>query len=71
MAHEIIIRNGLIVDGTGRDGYTADIAIDGVPRYTLYVIDSSEKSILGKKSLGVFVVPLGMERELQVKEESG
>ncbi|NCX05631.1 MAG: amidohydrolase, partial [Actinobacteria bacterium] len=29
MAHDLIIRNGLIVDGTGRDGYTADIAIDG------------------------------------------
>ncbi len=29
MAHDLIIRNGLIVDGTGREGYTADIAIDG------------------------------------------
>jgi aspartyl-tRNA(Asn)/glutamyl-tRNA(Gln) amidotransferase subunit A len=29
VAHDLIIRNGLIVDGTGRDGYTADIAIDG------------------------------------------
>lgn len=56
---------------SSRFNVETDIAIDGVPRYTLYVIDSSEKSILGKKSLGVFVVPLGMERELQVKEESG
>ena len=29
MAHDLIIRNGLIVDGTGREGYKADIAIDG------------------------------------------
>ena len=29
MAHDLSIRNGLIVDGTGRDGYTTDIAIDG------------------------------------------
>jgi N-acyl-D-aspartate/D-glutamate deacylase len=29
MAHDLIIRNGLIVDGTGRDGYISDIAIDG------------------------------------------
>jgi hypothetical protein len=41
-----------------------DIAIDGVPRYSLYVIDHSEKSVLTNKTLGVFVVPLGMEREL-------
>lgn len=29
MAHDLIIRNGTIVDGTGRDPYTADVAIDG------------------------------------------
>ena len=29
MAHDLIIRNGTIVDGTGDAGYRADIAIDG------------------------------------------
>jgi len=29
MAHDLIIRHGTIVDGTGSDGYVADIAIDG------------------------------------------
>jgi N-acyl-D-amino-acid deacylase len=29
VAHDLIIRNGTIVDGTGADGYRADIAVDG------------------------------------------
>jgi N-acyl-D-amino-acid deacylase len=29
MAHDLIIRNGIIVDGTGRDPYRADVAVDG------------------------------------------
>jgi len=29
MAHDLIIRNGTIVDGTGREPYQADVAIDG------------------------------------------
>ncbi|MEO6123664.1 MAG: amidohydrolase family protein [Ilumatobacteraceae bacterium] len=29
MAHDLIIRNGSIVDGTGADAYRADVAIDG------------------------------------------
>ena len=29
MAHDLIIRNGTIVDGTGAAGYRADVAIDG------------------------------------------
>jgi len=28
MTHDLIIRNGLIVDGTGSDPYTGDLAID-------------------------------------------
>jgi len=49
---------------SSRFNVETDIAIDQIPRYTLYVIDSSDLSILEKKQLGVFVVPLGMEREL-------
>ena len=29
MAHDLIIRHGTIVDGTGKPAYTADIAVDG------------------------------------------
>lgn len=29
MAHDIIIRNGTVIDGTGSDGIRADVAIDG------------------------------------------
>ncbi|HWP56746.1 MAG TPA: amidohydrolase family protein [Candidatus Acidoferrales bacterium] len=29
MAHDLLIRNGLIVDGTGQQGFEADLAVDG------------------------------------------
>jgi hypothetical protein len=39
-----------------------DITINNVPRYQLHVIDHNEKNVLALKTLGVFVVPLGLER---------
>lgn len=40
-------------------------------RYTLIVVDSDNKKVLKQKTMGVFVVPLGLERELQItKHES-
>lgn len=29
MAHDVVIRNGQVIDGTGRPGWLADVAIDG------------------------------------------
>ena len=29
MAHDIVIRNGIVIDGTGAQGVAADVAIDG------------------------------------------
>jgi len=29
MAHDLVIRNGTVIDGTGNPGYEADVAIDG------------------------------------------
>jgi N-acyl-D-aspartate/D-glutamate deacylase len=29
MAHDLVIRNGMVIDGTGSPGYEADVAIDG------------------------------------------
>jgi hypothetical protein len=28
--HEIVIRGGAIIDGTGQPGFTGDVAVDGV-----------------------------------------
>lgn len=40
-------------------------AIDGVPRYRLLIRDHTGQAF-AKKTMGVFVVPLGMEREMQI-----
>ena len=29
MAHDLVIRGGNVIDGTGRDAFAADVAIDG------------------------------------------
>ena len=29
MAHDVVIRGGLVVDGTGNEPFTGDVAIDG------------------------------------------
>lgn len=44
-----------------------DDAINGQPRYTLHVIDSDDVNDLSKKTMGCFVVPLGMEREMRIE----
>jgi len=40
--------------------------IKGKPRYTLNVVDADTQEILDRKNMGVFVVPLGCERELNI-----
>lgn len=44
-----------------------DDLVFGRPRYTLHVIDSDEQQDLLQKTMGVFVVPLGAEREMQIE----
>jgi len=44
-----------------------DDHINGRPRYSLHVIDADDKDDLDKKTLGCFVVPLGLEREMQIE----
>ena len=40
-----------------------------VPRYTLTVRDSEKDELFERKSMAVFVVPLGMEREMEIEHE--
>jgi hypothetical protein len=43
-----------------------DDAINGKPRYSLHVIDSENPMFLDAHTLGCFVVPLGLEREMRI-----
>jgi hypothetical protein len=42
---------------------------DNVPRYSLTVLDTQDESLLAQKTVGVFVVPLGVEREMDIYNE--
>ncbi len=44
-----------------------DDAINGYPRYTLHIIDSDEIDDLYRRTMGCFVVPLGLEREMRIE----
>ena len=56
MAHDLIIRNGTIVDGTGKDSYRADIAIDGDK--IVFIGDlSQETAIREVDATGLSVTP--------------
>ena len=40
-----------------------------VPRYTLVVRDHSDPEIFEKRDMAVFVVPLGLERDMEIECE--
>ena len=56
MAHDLIIRNGTIVDGTGADTYRADVAIDG-DRITVIGDLSAETARREINAAGLVVTP--------------
>jgi N-acyl-D-amino-acid deacylase len=56
MAHDLIIRNGSIVDGTGAEAYCADVAIDG-DRITAIGDLSSETARREVDATGLVVTP--------------
>jgi hypothetical protein len=43
---------------------------DNIPRYTVTVLDTQDDVLLANKTVGVFVVPLGVEREMDIFNES-
>ena len=56
MAHDIIIRNGTVIDGTGREGYRADVAIDG-QRITAIGDLANETAVREIDARGLVVTP--------------
>ncbi len=56
MAHDLIIRNGTIVDGTGADAYRGDVAVDG-QRVTAIGDLSTETAAREVDATGLVVTP--------------
>ena len=56
MAHDLIIRNGTIVDGTGADAYRGDVAVDG-QRITAIGDLSDETAAREVDATGLVVTP--------------
>ena len=56
MAHDLIIRNGTIVDGTGADAYRGDVAVDG-QRITAIGDLSNETATREVDATGLVVTP--------------
>lgn len=49
MSHDLVIRNGQVIDGTGAESFTADVAIDGDTITSVGVVDApGEKEIDAK-----------------------
>lgn len=53
MAHDIVIRGGQIVDGTGAPSFTGDVAVDGDTISALGVVPKSGKREIDAKGLAV------------------
>ncbi len=56
MAHDLIIRNGTIVDGTGADAYRGDVAVDG-QRVTAIGDLSTETAAREVDATGLVITP--------------
>ena len=71
-----VLQNKRFVDHTKifRKGQKFELstsqAVDGVPRYSLIVIDVEDEKLFAQKTVGVFVVPLGTEREMDIFSEA-
>ncbi|HEV7457440.1 MAG TPA: amidohydrolase family protein [Roseococcus sp.] len=55
MKHDLVIRNGWVLDGTGAPGFQADIAVDGQTITTLGTVHGSGREELDAK--GLLVTP--------------
>ena len=48
---------------------STELERDGIPRYSIIARDASDELVLGRKTMCVFVVPLGAEREMDIFNE--
>ena len=55
MAHDLIIRNGLLVDGTGSPGWVGDLAVDGDRITTVGLVEDGSSRELDAE--GCIVTP--------------